>query len=121
MIKRRDDSSQEKSNKKLKATCIYHEFLSRANANHALAFQKSNVVMKDESNESIKQRLRQSILKNRRREKRERQIESDVEEKRKSKKQYSQKFKTIRDRARMIRYSNEKKIIAQVKNVDRAA
>ncbi len=69
MIKRRDDSSQEKNNKKLKAICIYHEFISRANANHALAFQKSNVVMKNKSNENIKQRLRQSILKNRKREK----------------------------------------------------
>ncbi len=42
-------------------------------------FQK----VKDESNETIEQRLRQSILKGREREKRERQIESDVEKKRK--------------------------------------
>jgi hypothetical protein len=121
MFKRRIDSSQNESNKKIKTIRFSHEFLSRADANDVLIFQESNIMIKDESNESIEQRLRQSILKRREREERKRQIESEVEEKRKAKKQYSQKLKTVRDRARMIKYFNEKKIIARVKNVDRAA
>ncbi len=42
--------------------------------------------MKDESNKNIEQRLRQSILKNKEREKKKRQIENDVKKKRKLKK-----------------------------------
>ncbi len=98
-----------------------HEFLSRADANDVLIFQKSNIMIKDESNESIEQRLRQSILEGRGRGGRGRQIGSGVGKKRKAKEQYSQKPKAVRDRARMVKYSNEEKVIARVKNADRAA
>jgi hypothetical protein len=65
--------------------------------------------------------LRQFVLKNKEREERDKQIENEIKEKRKAKKDYSQKSKTIRDRERMIKYFNEQRIIARVKNVDRAA
>ncbi len=65
--------------------------------------------------------MRQFVLKNKEREKRNKQIESEIKEKRKTKKNYSQKSKTIYDRERMIKYFNEQRIIARIKNVDRAA
>jgi ribosomal 30S subunit maturation factor RimM len=65
--------------------------------------------------------LRQFVLKNKEREKKNKQIECEIKEKRKAKKNYSQKLKTIRDREKMIKYFNEQRIIARVKNVDRAA
>ncbi len=121
MFKRRIDSFQNESNKKIKTIRFSHEFLSQADVNDVFIFQKSNIMIKDESNKNIKQRLRLSILKKIRREKRRKQIENEIKEKKKTKKQYSQKLKTVRDRARMIKYFNEKKIIARVKNVDRVA
>ncbi len=62
--------------------------------------------------------MRQFILKNRKREEKNKQIESEINEKRKTKKNYSQKLKTIRDREKMIKYFNEQRIIARIKNVD---
>ncbi len=64
--------------------------------------------------------MRQFVLKNKEREKTNKQIESEINEKKKAKKNYSQKSKTIRDREKMIKYSNEQRIIARIKNVDRA-
>jgi hypothetical protein len=64
--------------------------------------------------------LRQFVLKNKKREEKNKQIESEIEKK-KAKKNYSQKSKTIRDREKMIKYSSEQRIIAQVKNFNRAA
>jgi ribosomal 30S subunit maturation factor RimM len=65
--------------------------------------------------------LRQFVLKSKEREEKDKQIESEIKEKRKAKKNYSQKSKTIRDRKKMIKYSNGQRIIARIKNVNRAA
>jgi ribosomal 30S subunit maturation factor RimM len=62
--------------------------------------------------------LRQNIAKNKKRDEKNKQRESEIKEKRKAKKNYSQKFKTIRNRERMIKYFSEQRIIARVKNVD---
>ncbi len=97
-------------------TSFYHErmLITRSFSRNRMLWWKMNQ-MKTSNNDWVSQFWRIKNVK------KKRQIESDVEKKRKSKKQYYQKLKTIRDRARMIRYSNEKKIIARVKNVDRAA
>jgi hypothetical protein len=114
MSKKRVVSSEDESNKRIKAICIFHEFLSSIYINDEL-------IIKNEFEKDIEQRLRQFILENKKREKRNKQIESEIKEKKKAKKNYSQKSKTIRDRERMIKYFSEQKIIARIKNVDRAA
>ncbi len=114
MSKKRVVSFEDESNKRIKAICIFHEFLSSIYTN-------DEFITKNEFEKNIEQRLRQFILKDKKREEKNKQIESEIKEKKKTKKNYSQKSKTIRDREKMIKYFNEQKIIARVKNVDRAA
>jgi ABC-type phosphate/phosphonate transport system substrate-binding protein len=84
MSKKRVVLSEDESNKRIKAICIFHEFLSSTYTNDEL-------ITKNEFEKDIEQRLRQFILEDKEREKRNKQIENEIKEKRETKKNYSQK------------------------------